>query len=80
MKIDKFSDKTFEEGVYCEHFHPTFNELLEEIDRLHQNATENSDKSLLESLKEFYLTSDIFKAAGNELLKIKRPHNSPSSD
>ena len=39
-------------------YHPTFNELMDEIDEARESAN-SKDKVLLNALKKFYLSSDL---------------------
>lgn len=62
-------DSKYQEGVYNEDFHPTYNELLSEIDRLSQNE---NNKHLMEQLRKYYESSTIVSLVGEELKKINR--------
>jgi hypothetical protein len=52
-----------------QYFHPNWNTLLREIDEKASTGSEEI-KSLMASLKQFYLESEVFKVAGEELGKI----------
>jgi hypothetical protein len=65
------SEDSFEEGVYSENYHDTFNELLDRTEALLKDSPPE-DRTLLESLKTYYLNSDIYRIAGQELLAIRR--------
>jgi DNA polymerase III epsilon subunit-like protein len=70
MKLDKDNfDVQYQDGVYSESFHPTYNELMERLDELSKNP-ENA--SVMASLKRFYDTSVISTIAGKELSQIVR--------
>ncbi|MBN8549855.1 MAG: hypothetical protein J0M12_11120 [Deltaproteobacteria bacterium] len=49
-----------------EYYHPTWRDLLTEIDTLSEQASQE-DRKLLTSLREFYLNSDIYRVAGQLL-------------
>jgi len=49
-------------------YHVTFKSMLEDLEARKKEAVDK-DKKLLESLKEFYMESDIYLAAGEELLR-----------
>jgi hypothetical protein len=68
----------YQPGVYSEHFHTTFSELLEDIE-FRLSCANESDRTLLEELKCFYMASDINRVAGRELLKIRRVRKSDES-
>jgi DNA polymerase III epsilon subunit-like protein len=65
------TSEKYVEGLYSRHFHPTFNELLDEIDLLSKTAGP-VDRKLLESLRQFYYESRIYRVAGQELSTIRR--------
>lgn len=70
LKLDKENfDIEYQEGVYSNSFHPTYKELIDEIDKLSQ-IQENY--KLMTSLKQFYTKSVISTICGKELLKIHR--------
>ena len=52
-----------------QYFYPNLNTLLREIDEKASTGSEEI-KSLMASLKQFYLESEVFKVAGEELGKI----------
>jgi DNA polymerase III epsilon subunit-like protein len=74
-KTDKNSDDVFQEDVFSSAFHPTFNELVADIDKISNNADQET-KSLMDSLRKFYLDSEIYQVAGKELEKIYRSKKS----
>lgn len=49
-----------------DYYHPTWNRLLKEIDALHE-ISGPEDRKLLQSLRRFYVESDLFRLAGREL-------------
>ncbi len=71
MRLDK--------GLDCEdrlmkreqktYLHPNFNELIREIDEKAASGTPEI-KALMKSLKEYYLTSEAYVVAGEELKKV----------
>ena len=70
MKLDKDNfDVKFEEGVFSESFHPTYNELLAQIDEL-SKVPENTH--IMSQLKLFYEQSAIAGLAGSKLKLINR--------
>lgn len=70
MKISKENfDAKYEPGVYSEDFHPTYNELLQQIDDLSKNEKHTH---VMQQLKKYYETSTISSIAGEELKKIVR--------
>ena len=70
LKLDKENfDVQFQEGVFSESFHPTYNELLSKIDQL-SKTPENFH--VMSQLKSFYEQSAISSIAGAELKKIFR--------
>lgn len=70
MKIDKENfDSKFEDGVYNESFHPTYNELLSTIDELLKNE---KHAFVMNQLKRYYETSTVSSLAGDDLRSIKR--------
>lgn len=74
MKLSKENfDSKYEPGVYDEDFHPTYNELIEQIDELSKN---DKHKHSMSQLKRYYETSIISSLAGDELKLIVR-HKKP---
>ena len=72
LKTNRFdTTSTFEDGVYNESFHSTYNEMLNEL-REKKKTVNASDKKLLESLETFYLESPVTKIAGEDLVNIIR--------
>lgn len=70
MKLDKEKfDTKYQPGVYSESFHPTYNELIAQIDEL---AKVPENKHIMSQLKLFYQTSPICVVAGPELTEINR--------
>jgi hypothetical protein len=65
------NDEKYVEGVYSRYFHVTFNELLEELEKL-LGEVQGGDRKLLEHLREFYFGSRIYQVAGTELSNIRR--------
>jgi len=57
-----------EEDLEAEGYHVTFKCLLKDLER-HEKDGSEEDKALLKSLKEFYLASDIYRVAGEDLLQ-----------
>lgn len=73
LKLSKeHFDSKYEPGVYSEDFHPTYNELVEQIDLL---AKDEKNAHLMKQLREFYDSSVISTLAGAELKSIKRTKN-----
>ena len=65
MKLDKNdTDSVYEEGVYKEGFHPTYDVLIEEIKTLMASSESEEDRNLMKSLLEFYNDSLIAKTLG----------------
>jgi hypothetical protein len=72
MKLSKFNpDSVFEEYKDNEDFHAPLRKLMEEIDTRIGVSGSKEDIKLMESLKQFYVESDLYKVAGEELLKEK---------
>lgn len=70
LKLDKSDfESEYKAEVYNESFHPTYNELLSEIDNL---SKDDNNKYLMSQLKKFYDQSTISSIAGNELKQIFR--------
>lgn len=70
LKTDKENfDASYQSGVYSESFHPTYNELIMQIDEL-AKVPENAH--IMTQLKTFYETSMIASVAGVELRAIHR--------
>lgn len=69
--LAKFESDT-PEAQPDQYFHPTWQRLLAEITELSTSA-DPSDRKLLQSLQQFYLTSDIFRVAGRELESLGAP-------
>lgn len=70
LKTDKENfDAKYQEGVFSESFHTTYNELLSQIEELSKKP-ENAH--LMNQLKKFYDTSIITSLAGSELSSINR--------
>jgi DNA polymerase III epsilon subunit-like protein len=70
LKLDKEDyDNKYVSGVYNEGFHPSFNELLAQIDTL---AKEQKNAHVMSQLKKYYETSVICSLVGEELRKIVR--------
>lgn len=70
LKLDKDNfDVEFQEGVYSDSFHPTYNELIEKIDEL---SKDEKNTHLMSQLKIFYENSIITKLAEKELKLIVR--------
>jgi hypothetical protein len=70
LKTDKENfDVSYQPGVYSESFHPTYNELIAQIDEL-AKVPENAH--IMAQLKTFYETSSIASVAGTELRAINR--------
>ena len=72
MKLSRWSQETFEEGVLQEGFHPAFSELMEEIDTCEAAAVTEDDRTLMKALRQFYLNSHIYRVCGKELEQIRR--------
>ena len=70
LKLSKENfDSKYEDGVYNENFHPTYNELVAQMDELSKNA---SNRDLMGALKQYYESSDITSLVGDDLKKITR--------
>lgn len=70
LKTDKENfDAQYQPGVYSKSFHPTYNELIAQIDEL---AKVPENEHIMSQLKKFYETSTIRAVAGKELLAINR--------
>ncbi|NBV29774.1 NAD(P)-dependent oxidoreductase [bacterium] len=70
LKTDKENfDAKYQEGVYSESFHTTYNELLAQIDELSKKP-ENAH--LMKQLKKFYDSSIITSLAEDDLSVINR--------
>ena len=63
------NDSVYESGVYNEDFHPTYNELLEQIDEL---SKQDKNKHVMAQLKKYYENSIISSLAHDELKTIVR--------
>lgn len=61
MKVSRYSDAVFEEGVQQEGFHPTLSELFKEIEEI-KNTGDAQAQSLMQSLEHYYKSSSIFRA------------------
>lgn len=59
----------YEPGVYDDNFHPTYNELLSQIDELGKNE---KNMHVMNQLKKYYESSLITSLVGNELKSIVR--------
>lgn len=71
-------DAVWQEGVYSSAFHPTYNELVSEIEACREQV-DGQDRVLMESLHEFYRTSDINRLAGDKLRLIHRKADQPKA-
>ena len=86
LKLNKYDfDEQYQEGVYSESFHRTYNEIIEEIDHkldglrngIHDCSFTNDlrraeDENILVALKEYIENSDITKFVGTQLKQIVR--------
>lgn len=71
MKVSRFSDEIYEEGVYSSHFHPTYREMRAEAEELAAAAT-GEDKQRMQKLLTYYSASEIYAVAGKDLEEIVR--------
>lgn len=70
LKIDKENfDASYQEGVYSDSFHTTYNELLSQIEELSKDP---NNLTLMTELKKFYEKSLVVSIAGKELSTINR--------
>lgn len=73
MKTNRFDCVSkYQEGVYNEDFHPTWNEMVEQLNNMISESKSDDDTKLLTSLKTYYFQSEIYRSAGNELDQINR--------
>ena len=73
LKLDKNNfEVEYQDGVYSESFHPTYNELIEMIDIL---SKDSDNKFIMSRLKDFYENSIVSSLAGDDLKNIKRIKN-----
>lgn len=49
-------------------FHPTLKELLKELGEAKKSASSKEDMKIISSLERFYLSSEVYKCAGERLL------------
>ena len=78
LKLDKENfDVQYQEGVYSESFHSTYNELLTQIEHI---AKTPENQHIMKQLKEFYEKSPITTVAGKELMSINRVKHDQKSD
>lgn len=56
--------------------HSTYTELRADLEKCREQADNTRDKKLLQSLADFYDSSDIVRVAGAELLEIPAKHSS----
>jgi hypothetical protein len=70
MKLSKDNfESQYEPGILSDDFHPTYNELLSQIETL---AADKKNEHVMKQLKLYYEQSAINSVAGPELQKIKR--------
>ncbi|RIL09419.1 MAG: hypothetical protein DCC75_06565 [Proteobacteria bacterium] len=69
----------WEEDSSGEIYHPTWNELLSEIEEQSRSA-DSEQTGILRSLRQFYLNSEIYLIAGEELSRIRRIPSTPAKD
>lgn len=70
LKLSKDNfEATYQPGQYDENFHPTYNELLSQIEELSKN---DKNAHVMGQLKKYYESSIITKIVGHELKNILR--------
>ena len=70
LKLDKYNfEIEYQEGIFSESFHRTYNELIDIIDTLSQEPENNF---IMRRLKDFYQNSIVSSLAGDDLKNIKR--------
>jgi DNA polymerase III epsilon subunit-like protein len=70
MKIGRENQESkYEPGVYSQDFHPTYNELLQQIDEL---SKQEKNSNVMTKLKQYYEQSVITSLAGEQLKTIVR--------
>lgn len=71
LRLSKFEDLGEDRQPLC---HPTFNELMQEIEASTANL-DQEDVQLMTALKEFYLTSPLYRACGGNFVSTDSGQN-----
>ena len=70
LKMQKGDVYSGAQALPAEAFHPTYREMSRRVENLLNRDESGRDKEILTALRRFYISSDLYKAAGAQLEKI----------